>query len=124
MHRSRRLAALGVMVAGASLALPFATLPDGTATGIDADAWPAMLLLAPVMLMAVAGDRGDAPPAAAVVAAAVLSAGAVGFAMIKLTDAWTAAADTAGSVGPGGWVLAAGTAVALLGCLLGFGRRL
>ncbi|MCJ7726931.1 MAG: hypothetical protein MUP76_11170 [Acidimicrobiia bacterium] len=125
MHRSRTLAGLGVLVAGASLALPFATLgEDGSIGGIEADAWPVMLFLGPMLLLLLFGDRGDAPARAIAWIATGLAAAGLAFAVVKAVDAHLAAADASGTVGAGPWVLVAGAATALVGIAIGFSRRL
>lgn len=125
MHRSRTIAILGGFGAVASLALPFATFPDRSAiAGIEGSAWPIMLLLGPLMILMVGGDRREPPTQPVVWAAALLSIGGIAFAVVKLIDAWIAAADVSGSVGIGAWVLVAATLVAGAGVGLGLSRRI
>jgi len=125
VHRSRILVALGVLAAAASLALPFATLPTaGGVGGIDGAAWPAMLLLGPVLLLFLVGTRVEAPTRPVAWVAMVLAIGGLTFAIIKVVDAWMAAADAGGSVGPGAWLLAVAAGVTVLGVGLGFSRRI
>lgn len=125
MHRSRALAVVGALTAGAGLLLPFVTLPPlGGIDGIAADAWPSAALAGAAALLLLTGDRGDTPARPVAVAASLAGGAAVGFAVVKVLDAWWAAADVPGSVGSGAWVVAAGTAAAFAGCLLGLGRRI
>ena len=125
MHRSRLLVILGVLAAAASLALPFATFPiAGDIGGIEAAAWPALVLLVPVLLLFVAGDRVEAPARPVAGVAMVLAIGGLTFAIVKVVDAWMAAADAGGSMGPGAWVLAATTGMTVLGVALGFSRQI
>jgi hypothetical protein len=125
MHRSRRLAVLGVVLGAASVPLTFATLPpEGPVGGIDGQAWPAMLFLVPILLMAITGDRREAPPIWSAVGAAMLAAGCLAFAAVKVVDAWMAAADVSGSVGPGAWMLVVAAIVTAAGAALGFSRRI
>jgi len=125
VHRSRILVALGVLSAAASLTLPFATLPTaGGIGGIDGAAWPAMLLLGPVLLLFLAGVRVEAPTRPVTWVAMVLATVGLAFAIVKVVDAWMATADAGGSVGPGAWLLAVAAGVTVLGVGLGFSRRI
>ncbi|MFH2072732.1 MAG: hypothetical protein ABIJ75_07785 [Actinomycetota bacterium] len=125
MHLSRLLVLIGVPAAAASLALPFATLPGaGRIAGIEGAAWPVMLLLGPVLLLFVLGDRVEAPVRPIAWLGLALAVAALGFAVVKAIDAWKAAGDTAGAVGPGAWVLPAAAAVVVAGASLGFSRRM
>lgn len=125
MHRSRVLAVLGALTAGAGLLLPFVTIPPlGGIDGVAADAWPAAVLAGAAGILFLTGDRGDTPVRPVAATAVLAGLGGLGFAAVKVLDAWWAAREAAGSVGSGGWVLAAGTAVTLAGTLLGLGRRI
>jgi hypothetical protein len=117
VHLWRLITLVGTGFAALAMAFPFATLPVvGVITGIEAEAWPALLPLIPVAAAAALGDwdRGLRPPVAIPL---ILSASlAVLFAVFKLTDALVAVADTAGaSLGAGAFVLLAGTLIALAG---------
>lgn len=126
MHRSRIVILAGVVLAGLALLLPQARFPTlGFVDGFAADTWPVMLPLAPVALLAVIGDRaeGHRPPVAA--AGLLLSCAALVFAVAKVIDAVLAVRPMEGAaVGAGTWVVAAGAALAVLGSLLAFSRRI
>jgi hypothetical protein len=125
VHRSRVLAVAGVVVATASLGLPFVTLDAlGTIGGIDADAWPVLLFLGPLLLLLILGDRREAPARPIVWIGMGVAAGGLAFAVIKMADARLAVAETPGSLGAGPWVMIAGAVTALVGIALGFSRRL
>lgn len=103
---------------------PFATLPVlGILDGIDAAAWPVLIPLLPVVLVALIGDwdRGLRPTGAVmVIVAACLG---VVFAVVKLADAILAVRSAAGgSLGAGGFVLVLGTLIALGGSTAALSR--
>lgn len=126
MHRSRLVTLAGVAITGLALFLPQARFPViGPVDGFDGAAWPVMLPLAPLALIALLGDRpeGYRTPVAAL--AVLLSCGALVFAVAKALDAVAAAAAVAGgAVRAGPWLVLAGTTLVLLGSLLSFGRRI
>ncbi len=103
---------------------PFATLPVlGILNGIESAAWPALIPLLPVVLVALIGDwsRGLRPGAA--VAVIVTACIGVVFAVVKLADAILAVRNAAGgSLGAGGFVLVLGTLIALGGATAALSR--
>ena len=124
MHLWRLITLVGTGFAALAMAFPFVTLPVvGVIAGIEADAWPALLPLIPVVAAAALGewDRGLRPPAAIPL---ILSGSlAVLFAVFKLTDALVSVADTAGaSLGAGAFVLLGGTLIALSGTAVALSR--
>ena len=110
-----RLIVLGsTAFAVVSMLLPFASFPVvGPVDGIAADAWPALLPLLLVALVAMTGrwDSGLEPAAGML---AVTAAGAsLIFSVVKVTDAVLAVRATAGAtLGPGSIVLAAAVLIA------------
>ena len=126
MHRSRLVTLAGVALAGLALFLPQVHLPVlGPVDGFDGAAWPVMLPLAPLALFALLGDRPEGYRLPVAVLAVLLSCSAVVFAVAKAVDAVAAAgAVEGGAVRAGPWVVLAGTALALLGSLLSFSRRI
>jgi hypothetical protein len=106
VHYSRLLTLIGVALTGGALALPFVTFPIlGTTNGIEGDAWPIMILLGPVAVLALLGDRREGHRTPIAVAVVALSCGAVVFAVAKLADAAKAADTANGSIGAGSWVM-------------------
>ena len=76
---------------------PFVTLPVlGILNGVGAEAWPALIPLLPVVLVAAIGDWNRAlGPTAALTAIVTVCLGVV-FAVVKLADAILAVRSTAG----------------------------
>lgn len=125
MHRSRLLASVGVIIAAASLGLPFVTLDAlGTIGGMEADAWPVLLFLGPLLPLLIFGERRDTPAHWVTWIGMGVAAGGLAFAIVKMVDARLAVADAPGSVGAGPWVMIAGALTALAGIAMGFSRRL
>jgi len=126
VHYSRSVTLVGVAVAGLALFLPQARFPVvGPVDGFDGAAWPVMLPLAPLVLFALLGDRPEGYRAPLAVVAVLLSCAAVVFSVAKVVDAVAAAgAVEGGAVRAGPWVVLAGAALALLGSLLSFSRRI
>jgi hypothetical protein len=125
MHRSRAAILIGALAATAALWLPYVELEGlGAMNGFEADAWPAVALLTPAVLIAVIGDRRESPGTAATAAAVVVGLAALGFGIVKLIDAATAASDAGGSPGPGAWVVSGALLVAAAGTWAGIGTRI
>ncbi len=128
MHPSRLLVSIGAVVVAVSLPLGFLSSPEtGRLNGVTGAAWPAAILVAPVLVVALRGDRRARPGAAVVLAGALLAAGATLFGVAKLVDALRAARLLAtlgvgASVGPGAWLLPAGTVLVLAGTALAVSR--
>ncbi len=126
MHHSRLVTLAGVAVAGLALFLPQVHFPViGPVDGFDGAAWPVMLPLAPLVLFALLGDRPEGHRLPIAVTTVLLSCSALVFAVAKAVDAVAAAAAVAGgAVRAGPWVVLTGAALALLGSLLSFSRRI
>jgi len=129
VHPSRWLIVGGSAVAALALLLPFISSPaTGSVNGISGDAWPAVALLAPVVAMALLGDRREGFSAWATASSVLLTAAATLFAVQKLVDAVRATRldQAAGevSVGIGAWVLVTGCVIALIGAAGTMSRRL
>ena len=126
MHYSRLVSLSGVLITGLALFLPQARFPVvGPVDGFDGDAWPVMLPLALVALLALLGDRREGHGVAVGVLAVVLCCAALVFGVAKAVDAVAAAgAVEGGAVRAGPWVVLAGSVLALLGSLLSFSRRI
>lgn len=117
MHPWRIVALVGAGFTALSLPFPFATLPAlGAIDGIEAAAWPALLPLAPLVLVAVIGDRRRGLRPVGVMAMLLAASAAVIYSSWKLTDAVLAVRAASGaSLGTGGFVLLGGTLVCLGG---------
>ncbi len=126
MHHSRLVTLAGVALAGLALFLPQVRFPVlGPVDGFDGAAWPVMLPLAPLALIALLGDRPEGYRVPVTVLTVLLSCAALVFAVAKAVDAVAAAAAVdGGAVRAGPWLVLAGAAVALLGSLLSFSRRI
>ncbi|MFQ5947704.1 MAG: hypothetical protein ACE5KX_02440 [Acidimicrobiia bacterium] len=125
MHRSRIVVLVGAALAAGSLPLPFMRRPEfGTTNGLEGDAWPVLLLLAPVVIFAAFGDRAEGSGPIGAITSIGFSGLAVLFAVVKLTDAATAVRNIdEGGIGVGAWVLVAASLVVLTGTGLGLSRR-
>lgn len=125
MHGSRIAILIGTAVAGPALLLPQVRLPNlGPIDGIEGDAWPALVLLAPAVLVAVVGDAArPLRPLASVVAVASGCAGLL-LSVVKLLDAGRAARKVAGSVEIGAWVVPSGALIVIGGAVLGLAGAL
>jgi len=130
VHPSRIIILIGFVAAAGSLALPFTTSPiTGTTNGLAGDAWPAVLVLTPVALGAVVGDRREGFGRWTSVLAAFVGGVATVFAVQKLVDAFRAVqiherVGIEAAVGPGPWVLVTGCLLVLVGAALSLSRRI
>jgi hypothetical protein len=126
VHPWRPVALAGFGFAALAMLFPFVTLPVvGVIDGIEADAWPALIPLLPVLAAAVLGDRTEAPGPGAGVALVLLACSSLVFAIVKLSDAIIAVRNVAeGSVGAGPTVLVGGALVAMVGCVVALSRAL
>jgi hypothetical protein len=115
----------GSGLAGAALFLTQVRFPVvGSVNGIDGDAWPVLIPLAPLLLLTLFGDRVEGYRPAAGLLGILFACAAVVFAAIKTADAVLAARSAGGSVGAGPWLVLAATAVVVVGTVLGMSRRL
>jgi hypothetical protein len=117
---SRTVIIAGVALAGAALALPFVRFPTvGSVNGFQGDAWPVLLPLAPVLLLAVVGETRRSIRTATHLGAILLSCLALVFAVAKLADAVEASRMIEdASTGAGSWALPGAVVIALTGCVL------
>lgn len=121
MRLFRPVVLAGVSFAVISILLPFASFPVvGSVDGLSADAWPALLPLIPLSLIAIIGrwDLGFDPIAG--LTAVVLSALSLAFSLVKIADAVVSVRETSGAtLGPGAWVLAISVGMATAGAAYG-----
>lgn len=121
MHPFRPIVLAGVGFAAISMLLPFASLPViGAVDGLSADAWPALLPLIPVVLLALTGGwKLGLEPAPGVTAVALCGLSLV-FSLVKVADSVVAVRGTPGAtLGPGAWILASAVMVATGGAAFG-----
>jgi len=125
VHRSRIVVLIGILITGVAVLLPFTRSPAaGTVNGIDGAAWPALLPLAIVLLIAVVGDRVEGNRLIPGIISTIFSCLAVVFTVVKINDGLLSVRGTEeASMGIGPWVLLAGTVIVVAGSLLGFTRR-
>ncbi len=121
MHVSRPVLLAGVGFAVIAMLLPFASFPIvGSVDGISADAWPALIPLVPMAVIAMSGDWSHGLDSGPGITTVVLGGTSLVFALVKVADAVVAARDTQGAtLGPGSLVLAAAASVAVAAA--GFG---
>jgi hypothetical protein len=129
MHPSRIALVGGALIGLASLPLGFLHSDLlGAVSGVEADAWPAVALLAAAATAGLFGDRHEGLPAAGTVLVVLLTAAAAVFAIAKLVDAGTAAdvATASGgsaTIGAGPWVLVAAAVGSTAGAVATTSRR-
>ncbi len=121
MHPFRLIVLGGTAFAVFAMLLPFASFPVvGTIDGISADAWPALLPLIGLAVLALTGRSNHPLEPAPGVAAVIGSGASLVFSLAKVADAVVAVRDTAGAaIGPGSFVLAAAVAVVTGGAVMG-----
>ena len=121
MHPSRPVVLAGIGFAVVSVLLPFASFPIvGSVDGFKADAWPALIPLVPMAIIAVRGDWAHGFDSGSGIAAVVLGGLSLVFALVKVADAMVAVRNTTGAtMGAGSVVLAGAVAVAVGGAASG-----
>lgn len=124
MHPYRPTVMLGALLGVLALFLPFVSLPVvGVVDGIAAEAWPALVVVAPVALMAAFGDwaAGNSPLRG--ISATILGCGATVLAATKLADAIGAVKDLeTASLGAGAPLLVGSMALVTAGAALSLRR--
>ncbi len=126
MHLYRLAVLSGTAFALGSILLPFLSLPvTGPVDGLSSDAWPALLPLAPLVILILDGRSEDGLEAGAAIAAALFVSASMLFGAVKLGDAILAGRSVPeASLGPGGLVLLAALLSAAGGVVAGvFVRR-
>ncbi len=129
VHPSRIMIVAGVTLAVVSVPLPFITVQSGGSIQGPWESLPVIVVLAPLAVAALIGDRREGfSKTGAVVAAAVAAVGVL-LAVVKMLDALKAVnslqsrgIDAAIGVGP--WVLAAGALAAMAGSALSLSRKI
>lgn len=121
MHPFRLVVLGGTAFAVAAMLLPFASFPVvGPVDGIGADAWPALIPLILVTLLALTGRWNRSWGAGAAVFGTTAALASLIFTMVKVADAVMAARSTEGATfGPGSVVLGMAVTVATAGAVYG-----
>lgn len=121
MHASRPALLAGVGFAAVSMLLPFAFFPiGGSIDGISADAWPALVPLVPMSIVALRGDWGHGFDGRSGIVTVVLGGASLVFALVKVADAVVAVRGAQNAtLGPGSMVLAAAVMLAVAGAAFG-----
>ena len=125
MHLWRITAIAGVGLAGLSLLATFASFPFvGAVDGIEADAWPTLVPLVPVAVVAAFGDASEGIDAGPGLLLLVGTCAAIVFALVKTSDAVIATrAVASASVGIGPFGLVLGCTVAAAAVTVGIVTR-
>jgi len=121
VHPFRPIVLAGVGFALLSMLLPFASFPViGSIDGLSADAWPALLPLIPVVLLALTGRWEHALGPTPGIAAVALCGLSLVFSLVKVADSIVSVRDTAdATLGTGAWVLTAAVMVTTSGAAFG-----
>lgn len=124
MHPHRPIVLSGAIFGVLALFLPFVRLPVvGPIDGIGGYGWPALVVAAPVVLLAAVGDwsRGHAPFVG--ITTTVLGCSATVFAAVKLADAIDSVRGLeGGALGPGAPLLVGSMALVAAGAALSLWR--
>lgn len=121
MHPFRPIVLAGIGFAAVSMLLPFASfMVIGPVDGLSADAWPALLPLMVVAIIALTGRWDLSLGAGPGVAAVALGGISLVFSLVKVADAVVAVRDSPGAtLGPGAWVLTAAVILTTGGAAFG-----
>jgi hypothetical protein len=118
-HPHRIVISVGALLALGSMSLPFVTALGTRRGALALDALPALILLAPIVVMAMIPDHSKAVPRVSGLVSAGLTLLAIPYAVVKLLDAFVLAESLGGSVGPGPWLLLGGCVTVATGVALG-----
>lgn len=121
-HPHRIVIAAGTLLALGSMSLPYVTASGTRRGALALDALPALLLLAPIIVMIMIPDHSRAIPRISGLASAGLTAFAIPYAVVKVLDAFVLAESLEGSVGAGPWLLLVGCVTVAGGVALGILR--
>jgi hypothetical protein len=123
-HASRIVIDAGVLLAMASMSMPFVIAGSGDRSAIDADALPALLLLLPIFVVTLIPDHTRPIHPVASWAALAFGLAALPYALVKMLDAGILADTLDGSVGLGARLLVISCFVTLIGIGIGIYRQL
>lgn len=123
-HASRIVIDAGVLLAMASMSMSFVVSDSGNRSALDADAFPAVLLLLPIFAVTLIPDHTRPLHPVAAWAALALGLAALPYAFVKMLDAGILADTLNGSIGLGSGLLVFGSLVTLVGIGIGLYRNL
>ncbi len=123
-HSSRIVTDVGGLLAMASMSMPFITSPAGDRSALDADAFPALILLLPIFAVTFIPDHTRPLHPAFGWTSLALGLAALPYASVKMLDAAILADTLNGSVGLGARLLVVGCLVAVVGIGIGLYRNL
>ena len=121
-HASRIVTDVGVLLVLTAMSLSFVTSPKGSRSAMDLDAFPALILVAPVFLVTLLPDHTRPIPRYLGWGALVLGLAALPYSIVKYLDASVLADTLDGGLGLGARVLVFGTFVTLVGVVVGLTR--
>lgn len=123
-HASRIVIDAGVLLAMASMSMPFVIASSGDRSALDADALPVLLLLLPIFVVTLIPDHTRPIHPAAAWAALAFGLAALPYALVKMLDAGILADTLDGSVGLGARLMVISCFVTLVGIGIGIYRQL
>lgn len=121
-HASRIVIDVGVLIAMASMSLPFVEAEAGNRSALQADAFPALLLLLPIFAVTLIPDHTRPLHPIVGWTSLMLGFAALPYAFVKMLDAGILADTLDGSVGLGARLLLLGCVVTLVGIGIGLYR--
>lgn len=123
-HASRIVIDAGVLLAMASMSMSFVVSSTGNRSALDADAFPVIILLAPIFAVTLIPDQTRPLHPIAGWGALAFGLAALPYSLVKLSDAAILADTLDGSVGFGARLLVIGCVVVLVGIGIGIYRNL
>ena len=123
-HASRIVIDVGVLLAMASMSMPFVIASTGDRSALDADALPVLLLLLPIFAVTLIPDHARPIHPVAGWSALAFGLAALPYALVKMLDAGILADTLDGSVGLGARLMVASCFVTLVGIGIGIYRQI
>ena len=123
-HASRIVIDVGVLLAMASMSMPFVIASSGDRSALDADALPVLLLLLPIFVVTLIPDHARPIHPVAGWSALAFGLAALPYALVKMLDAAILADTLDGSVGLGARLMVISCSVTLVGIGIGIYRQL
>lgn len=121
-HASRIVTDVGVLLVLGAMSLPFVTSAAGNRSAMALDAFPTLVLVAPIFVVTLIPDHTRPLPRSVGWGALVLGLAALPYALVKYLDAAVLADTLDGSVGMGARLLVFGTFVTVVGIGIGMTR--